>query len=120
MKHQISNSDRARAFRFDATLDGWVSYQRGYADAIADITEELIGYAPHHLASAELAAKDHLAGCADTLYEGADDCGSLGPFCGCETCVVREVLYAALPHLEKHFQHKFERQLGFEIDWGTR
>jgi hypothetical protein len=36
MKHPIEDSARARQFRFDATLDGWVSYQRGYRDALDD------------------------------------------------------------------------------------
>lgn len=45
----------------------------------------------------------HLSGCWDALVELDDDPDATvtdpasGPFCGCDTCIVREVLYAAWP-----------------------
>jgi len=53
-------------------------------------------------------AESHLDACEDALActEGYcdEDCGhtespAVGPFCGCRTCVVREVLHAAYPAL---------------------
>ncbi len=35
--------------------------------------------------------------CAEALDEEEDDSPAWGPYCGCDTCVVREVLYAAWP-----------------------
>jgi hypothetical protein len=60
---------------------------------------------PH--ARAQQAAEDHLAACYDALHdsdagkaeEEIDYPDSQGPFCGCETCVVREVLHAIRPYL---------------------
>jgi len=43
-------------------------------------------------------ASEHLAACMEALdrEQGGEDVDSpaIAPFCGCETCVVREVLYA--------------------------
>lgn len=44
------------------------------------------------------------------LYEAAAR-GLAGPFCGCNTCVVREVLSAAWPHLRLHAVNTFLRAL---------
>jgi hypothetical protein len=49
------------------------------------------------------AAEERLAACNEALW--ADDAGeeydgpypAVGPYCGCDTCVVREVLDAAWP-----------------------
>lgn len=53
---------------------------------------------------AQMAAEKHLAACwaaEDACDEGADigdvDTPACAPFCGCSTCEVREVLYAAWP-----------------------
>lgn len=54
---------------------------------------------------AHQAAEQHLAACLEAMY--AEDESDLdtwpedmaGPFCGCETCVIREVLHAAWPIL---------------------
>lgn len=62
---------------------------------------------------AQRAAEAHLEACWEALHEqeDADMAGewessapdrwpvTAGPFCGCETCVVREVLFAAWPIL---------------------
>ena len=53
------------------------------------------------------AAERHLEACyeAEEAYElGDDDVESpaCAPFCGCITCVVREVLYAAWPIIQEH------------------
>lgn len=58
---------------------------------------------------AQQAAEKHLAACYDALVEEEDDpekwpeSPASAPFCGCETCVVREVLYAAWPVWEEHY-----------------
>ena len=53
-------------------------------------------------ALAHSAAADHLTKCFIALLGEDDEDPASAPFCGCETCVVREVLYAALPHVERH------------------
>ncbi len=58
------------------------------------------------------AAEQHLKACWEAFY-AQEDCetdeviasSAFGPFCGCDTCVVREVLAAAWPVIEKHFAH---------------
>lgn len=45
--------------------------------------------------AAQRAAEDRLEACYDELSEDDDD----GQFCGCITCIVREVLEAAVPIL---------------------
>jgi len=59
-----------------------------------------------HLYLAQRAAEKHIAALDEALY--AEDSGeqvewpeSLAPYCGCETCRVREILYAAWPHLQR-------------------
>ena len=53
--------------------------------------------------AAQRVAEAHLAACSEGLYaeeegESSDfESPASAPFCGCETCVVREVLYAAWP-----------------------
>lgn len=60
-------------------------------------------------ALAQKAAEEHLTACWEA-YWAEEECESLdelpespacAPFCGCETCVVREVLYAAWPIIEQ-------------------
>lgn len=63
-----------------------------------------VGYLAHH------AAERHLAACHDALWawseredgEPEPESPASAPFCGCDTCVVREVLYAAWPIYEEH------------------
>lgn len=55
-----------------------------------------------HAAAAQRAAEDHLTACVMWVHEDDDEVpepDTLEPFCGCTTCEVREVLYAAYPHL---------------------
>jgi hypothetical protein len=40
------------------------------------------------------------------------------PFCGCDVCVVRELIHAAYPELERHFHARLEERLGFTIEFG--
>ncbi len=62
----------------------------------------------------QMAAERHLALCEDALEaeEEAEDLENLppspavGPFCGCQTCVVREVLAGAWPKIEEYFALK--------------
>lgn len=60
---------------------------------------------------AQQAAEAHLALCWEAFYSQEDDgegddgdepseSPAIGPFCGCETCVTREILYAAWPLME--------------------
>lgn len=57
-------------------------------------------------AQAQRAAEDHLTRVWTAFYEEKDDFSemlpspSMGLFCGCQTCEVRETLYAALPFIE--------------------
>lgn len=58
---------------------------------------------------AQEAAVRHLLACEDALAEEGWNEGeeppespASAPFCGCHTCVVREVLYAAWPIFEEH------------------
>lgn len=58
----------------------------------------------------QTAAERHLAACWEAFYaeeEAEDDqevpSPAIGPFCGCETCVVREVIAGAWPVIEKYF-----------------
>lgn len=55
--------------------------------------------------AAQQAAEEHLQAIYE--YEETPEWGypegdhpAVGPWCGCETCVVREVLHAAWPHLK--------------------
>lgn len=61
---------------------------------------------------AQRAAETHLAACEVAQFE-LEECGSAdpadwpespasAPFCGCQTCMVREVLHAAWPVFEEH------------------
>ena len=55
-------------------------------------------------AEAQKAAEAHLAACTEAMFawEEGDDLAespACAPFCGCDTCVVREVLHAAWPFL---------------------
>ena len=57
---------------------------------------------------AQRAAEAHLAACYDAMnqweedeYDSSIESPASAPFCGCDTCVVREVLWAAWPILEE-------------------
>lgn len=66
-----------------------------------------------HYLDAQTAAEEHLAkvyeyhdrlaelGYSDAVIAQVGDDPAYGPWCGCDTCQVRETLHAALPHLEK-------------------
>ena len=60
---------------------------------------------------AQRAAERHLAECIDAMCEWEEnDFGEVteiespasAPFCGCDTCIVREVLWAAWPIFQEH------------------
>ena len=58
-------------------------------------------------ALAQKAAEAHLDACFEAMWaydEGDDEVESpaLAPFCGCQTCIVREVLWAAWPIITEH------------------
>lgn len=51
---------------------------------------------------AEQKAREHLTACLESLFEDGEEMTcppAAAPFCGCETCVVREVLMAARAEL---------------------
>jgi hypothetical protein len=48
-----------------------------------------------HEQLAQAAAERRLAYCNAVMYADEDD----APYCGCDTCIVREVLDAAWPHM---------------------
>jgi hypothetical protein len=55
---------------------------------------------------AQAAAEKHLAACFEAYWsyeEGGEEISSpaIAPFDGCDTCIVREVLWAAWPYLEE-------------------
>lgn len=52
---------------------------------------------------AQRAAEEHLERLyeADEMDEYPEDYPALAPFCGCTTCIVREVLYVGWPILEE-------------------
>jgi hypothetical protein len=54
---------------------------------------------------AQAAAEAHLVACHEALHAEEEveeyvDSPASAPFCGCETCEVREVLFAAWPFLK--------------------
>jgi hypothetical protein len=59
----------------------------------------------------QAAAERHLNACWDAHYaeeeaeDGAEEVPSpaVGPFCGCETCIVRECIAGAWPVIEAYF-----------------
>lgn len=58
-----------------------------------------VGYEAQQLAEA------HLIACSEAMYDAYEDeeppeSPAFGPYCGCDTCIVREVLASAWPALE--------------------
>ncbi len=52
--------------------------------------------------AAQRAAEARLAAATDALFDESDAFVDLaGPYCGCDTCVVREVIDAAWPYLKE-------------------
>lgn len=123
MTPKITHSNRANSFRFDATLEAWVAYKRGYVDALLDIpscetsADGIDQFAENMWAAAHKAGLERLEECAAVLLDDAPGENLEAPFCGCETCVVREILSAAYPFLEKHFVARLENRLGFKFDF---
>jgi hypothetical protein len=72
---------------------------------------------------AHAAARERLRECAEVLYQ--EESGNVNdptagdnlsaPFCGCDTCVAREVINAAHDDLEKYFLARVEKRIGFAI-----
>lgn len=58
-----------------------------------------------HGHEAQKAAEAHLAGLDECLFQESENGDqpdwpeSAGPYCGCQTCIVREILWAGWPHL---------------------
>jgi hypothetical protein len=57
-------------------------------------------------ADAQAAAEAHLARCSEALWAESEgepaESPACAPFCGCDTCVVREVLWAAWQVLDAY------------------
>lgn len=121
---QVPDTPQARAFRFNATLEEWVGYQKGYEHAMEEVAtrrhsrEDIDEEAQRALDAASDAAKIRLGECTQVLLEESDGENLAGPFCGCEVCVAREILDAAYADLERHFTLIIAKRLGFEIHWG--
>jgi hypothetical protein len=69
--------------------------------------------------AAHQAAQQHLTKVWEALYaqeeaeDGEDiDSPAFGPFCGCETCVIRETLAAAWPVIEEYFRRLYDSTTG--------
>lgn len=62
--------------------------------------------AEDHWAAAHTAAVKHFNECMMEVHGEIDESPACAPFCGCDVCIVREILHAAYPHLEKHFAEK--------------
>lgn len=61
---------------------------------------------------AQIAAEEHLMACWDYLHDDGEEPEDLaGPFCGCQTCEVRETLHAAYPHLQEMWQADLEFEM---------
>ena len=56
---------------------------------------------------AQRAAEEHLSLCLEAEWDEEVDDPSSAPFCGCLTCIVREVLHAAWPVLEQAFTDEY-------------
>ena len=54
---------------------------------------------------AQDAAEKRLMEAWDNWNDENDGATLTGPFCGCDTCVVREILHAAWPHLYRLAHH---------------
>lgn len=53
-----------------------------------------------HATAAHRAAEEHLTACVESMHDDdVPEPDTAGPYCGCTTCDVREVLHAAYPHL---------------------
>jgi hypothetical protein len=59
-----------------------------------------------HWEQAHKDALKHFNACMMELYEDGEGTETSAPYCGCDVCVVREILYAAYDELEKHFAEK--------------
>lgn len=60
-----------------------------------------------HYVAAQKAAEEHLAACWASLHdEDVPEPETFSPFCGCQTCEVREVLHAAEPHLRAAWEEE--------------
>jgi hypothetical protein len=66
-----------------------------------------------HFYEAHKAAEEHLAACwqwmeGEESEEGHEEPmvepDQAGPFCGCQTCEIREILHAAEPHLRRAWE----------------
>jgi hypothetical protein len=55
--------------------------------------------------NAQRSAEARLFDCMDGLYDDEVGDSAIGPFCGCYTCIVREVLDAAWPWLYEAATH---------------
>lgn len=69
----------------------------------------MVGKPVDHWAEAHKVASEHLEQCHLAFMSEDEDDPSCAPFCGCVTCEVREVLYAAYDLLEKHFAEQREQ-----------
>lgn len=76
---------------------------------MSDITEEQMDDLIALEKRAQRAAEHRFDMAMDSVYSEDDDVYDnlelAGPFCGCTTCIVREILDAAWPHLYEMAHH---------------
>jgi hypothetical protein len=102
--------------------------------AVQEWTEVLRSYRENHSnhdrcddCDPHTIAEKHLEQCFEALdyseredaYEDEVEDPSYGPFCGCSTCVVREVLLSALPALVHQLRHNPLRD-ALQREWDRR
>lgn len=51
------------------------------------------------IANAARAAEEHLESCFDSIDDPSTSVDLSAPFCGCTTCVVREVIASSWPYM---------------------
>lgn len=76
---------------------------------VVDLAEHRQQNETDYGALAQKAAEEHLSACWEAYWaeeeseslEDLPESPACAPFCGCETCVVREVLFAAWPIIEQ-------------------
>lgn len=62
-------------------------------------------------------AEEHLAGCNEALIDDLPESPALGPYDGCDTCVVREILSIVWEEMLDEARREVMRERGETDDW---
>lgn len=67
-------------------------------------------------------AHERMRECMKVVYDDDDEAAEnlSAPFCGCDVCVIREVIDSAYWSLAEHFKARIEKEIGFRINIGER